>query len=364
MLDMNKILVIDDEEDIRINIQDLLEINGFEVLTASDGKEGLGMVLNTNPDLIICDINMPEMNGLDLIKELKQYPQFYTIPFLFLTANAGMDFVRTGMGLGADDYITKPYKGDELIKAVNIRLDKSKRIKEAFTTKLDDLKKNITFSIPSELKNSLDSIMSFSKLLMGNLDGFNYQNMDNIVTHIHDSGARLLRLIENYSYYSNLLSENINSNELYSDAVTNPADIIVKCSNLVQDNFPQKVQFVFDFCDDTPITLNVKYFEKIIYELVDNAVKFSTESKPIKIVSIVIGGSYIVGVINMGRGMTKEEINNIDSFTQFRRDDHEQQGLGLGLAIVIQILKIIGGKLKIESVLGDYTAARVYFPIG
>ncbi len=360
---MEKILVVEDEEDIRRNIQDLLEINGYDVITASHGKEGFDLVLNSNPDLIICDINMPIMNGLDMIKDLQKFPQFYTIPFLFLTANSSQDYIRTGMGLGADDYITKPYKGNDLIKSVEVRFEKTRRIKELFTTKLDELKNNLSLSIPNELKEPLTAIMKFSKLLMGNLSEFDHKDMEGIIQHIHDSGARLMRLIENYSFYNNFLTGNVKKDDVISQNLISQNVVIKEVAETVMENYQNNVAFEYDLCGDVNINLSELYFKKVLFELIDNAVKFSYDGKPIKIVSITSGNSLILSILNQGRGMTKEEIISIDSFTQFNRDQHEQQGMGLGLAIVNQILKYADGKLRIESVIDDYTSIRIYLPL-
>lgn len=360
---MEKILVVEDEEDIRNNIKDLLEINGYEVISACNGKEGFDMVLNSNPDLIICDINMPIMNGLDLIRDLRKYPQFYTIPFLFLTANSSQDNIRTGMGLGADDYITKPYKGTDLMKSVALRFEKTRKIKEIFTVKLDELKKNISYSIPLELNEPLNAIMKFSKLLMGNISEFDYKDMEEIILHIHDSGARLMRLIENYSYYNSFLKGDIKSDNVISPNLILQSKVFEDTVQSVMENYTNKISFEYDLCGEVNITLAETYFKKIIFEIIDNAIKFSFDGKPVKIVSIVSGKSLIISIINYGRGMTREEIANIDSFTQFGRDSHEQQGMGLGLAIVKLILKYAGGKLHIESVIDEYTATRIYLPL-
>ena len=360
---MSKVLIIEDEEDIRANIQDLLEIHDYEVITAGNGKDGIELVLTTSPELIICDINMPIMNGLDLIKELRQHPEFYTIPFLFLTANASEDSIRLGMSLGADDYITKPYKGTELIRAVEIRLEKSRKMKELLTTKLDELKKSISFSMPNQLSAPLNAIMSFSDLLKGNVSDFRSEEMDGIIDHIHDSGARLLRLVDNYTYFNKLIGGSLTKDILNESHTYSTVDLIKNIAENVTVNHSFKNDFLFELSDNKPVNLSEEYFIKVIYEVIDNAVKFSEPDKPVKIVSVSSGGFLIIKVINFGRGMSHDEIANIDSFMQFGRDSFEQQGLGLGLSIVTKILTVAGGKLQIESVPNDFTAVRIYFPL-
>jgi DNA-binding response OmpR family regulator len=360
---MTRILVIDDEDDIIANIKDLLEIHNFDVVTANNGKIGLDLVLSTNPDLIICDINMPVMSGLDLIKELRNYPEFYTIPFLFLTANSSNDSVRLGMSLGADDYVTKPYKSAELIKAVEMRLSKSKRMKDSFLSKFDDIKKNISGLIPTELQAPLKAIMTYSKLLQGNTNEVNNSDMNNLIGHIHDSGTRLLRLVENYNTYNNLISNLVTEIEVSNPPVCKPSEIIKLTSFDAAEHYQfSQAGINFDITKDVNIKLSEKYFNKIIFELIDNAIKFSAPAKPIKVISISSNGYYILNITNFGRGMSREEISNIDAFVQFQRDEFEQQGLGLGLAIVKKILELCSGKFQIDSIINDYTTIRVYIP--
>ncbi len=361
---MTRILVIDDEEEIIANICDLLEIHNFDVITANNGKVGLEKILSTNPDLIICDINMPVMSGLDLIRELRNHPQFYTIPFLFLTANSNYDSVRLGMNLGADDYVTKPYKSSELIKAINTRLAKSIRMKDTFLTKFENIIKNISGLMPAELQAPLNAIRTYSKLLQGHTSDIDSSDMNNLISHIHDSGTRLLRLVENYNIYNDLLNNLINIDEIIKPIVLNPCKIIKETTFESAEHYQlSQSNFSFDLTNDIPINISEKYFSKIIFEIIDNAIKFSTKNKSIKVISIVNNGFYILNITNFGYGMSKDNIANIDAFIQFNRDEFEQQGLGLGLAIVKKILENINGKFQIDSVINDYTTVRIYIPI-
>ena len=120
-----KILVIEDEQNVRSALRDLLESSGFKVYLAEDGKEGIQLAGEIVPDLVLCDIGMPRSDGYNVLKSLQKDIRTKTIPFIFLTAKAGMDDLREGMNLGADDYIIKPYKAGQLLEAVKIRLSKA-----------------------------------------------------------------------------------------------------------------------------------------------------------------------------------------------------------------------------------------------
>ena len=129
-----KILIIEDNQDVLENTSELLELAGYEVVTAENGKVGVKTAKEVIPDLIICDIMMPEMDGYDVLYYLSIDPKTSTIPFIFVTAKSDAQDFRKGMELGADDYLTKPYDEIDLLKAVERRLNKSSLIKKSFNS--------------------------------------------------------------------------------------------------------------------------------------------------------------------------------------------------------------------------------------
>jgi diguanylate cyclase len=142
---MQKILVIEDEKPIRENIIEMLELEKFQVIGAGNGKIGLELAIHHQPDLILCDVMMPEMDGYTVLTELRENSQTSTIPFIFLTARAEKSDFRKGMELGADDYITKPCTPDELIKAVQMRLKKHQKLTQNYKNIIDQALEQINF---------------------------------------------------------------------------------------------------------------------------------------------------------------------------------------------------------------------------
>jgi DNA-binding response OmpR family regulator len=128
---MIKILVIEDEAPIRDKIVTVLQYENYEVFDASNGREGVVAARQHRPDLIICDVLMPDMNGYGALAALRDDPETSVIPVIFLTAAASRADMRKGMELGADDYITKPYTVEELLAAVRTRLERQEIIKSA-----------------------------------------------------------------------------------------------------------------------------------------------------------------------------------------------------------------------------------------
>lgn len=136
---MTRILVIEDEQPIRDTLQDILELEGFEVLGAENGRRGIQLVKKFNPDLIICDVMMPELDGYGVLKTLHQDAETATIPFIFLTAKADRSSLRLGMNLGADDYLTKPFTPQELLEVLISRLSRKAALIQPLAHQISDL---------------------------------------------------------------------------------------------------------------------------------------------------------------------------------------------------------------------------------
>jgi CRP-like cAMP-binding protein/FixJ family two-component response regulator len=144
------ILLIEDNEEMAENITGILKLAHYNVIRAANGKEGVSLAQNEHPDLILCDIMMPELDGYGVLHILNNDAETANIPFIFLTAKAEKNDLRAGMNLGADDYITKPFDGFDLLKVVEIRLKKSELIKSNYKVDLYDV--NTFFNKARELK--------------------------------------------------------------------------------------------------------------------------------------------------------------------------------------------------------------------
>src|SRR5829696_3922669 len=120
-----RVLVIDDNTDLRENTAEILDLAGFKTFTAENGKRGVEVATREKPDVIVCDIMMPELDGYGVLHLLRKNPDTQNIPFIFLTAKTERGDFRKGMEMGADDYVTKPFDDIELLNAVEVRLKKS-----------------------------------------------------------------------------------------------------------------------------------------------------------------------------------------------------------------------------------------------
>jgi len=152
---MKTILLIEDNPDMRDNTTEILELAHYNVVTAENGKKGIRLAQEKQPDLIICDIMMPELDGYGVLHLLSKEAQTASIPFIFLTAKAEKSDYRKGMTLGADDYLTKPYDDVELLSAVETRLRKNGLLKTEYSRTEDGL---------NQFLNEVNSFESLKRL--------------------------------------------------------------------------------------------------------------------------------------------------------------------------------------------------------
>ncbi len=153
---MTKVLLIEDDSVLRENIAELLELSDFEVLTAPNGKLGLKSININIPDIIVCDIMMPELDGYEVLSQVTKNTKTKHIPFIFLSAKTEHQDVRKGMNLGADDYITKPFTEDELVSAIKSRLAKASILKEKGQDNVHNYSEKDELINLNDLKNFFD----------------------------------------------------------------------------------------------------------------------------------------------------------------------------------------------------------------
>jgi CRP/FNR family transcriptional regulator, polysaccharide utilization system transcription regulator len=160
---MKKILLIEDNQEVRENIGEILELANYKVVSAENGKIGADLAKKESPDLIICDVMMPELDGFGVLHVLSKNPDTASIPFIFLTAKSEKDDIRKGMNLGADDYLTKPFDDLELLDAIEIRLKKNEILKVEFQKTAEGLDE---FMNQAKGLKELENLLSNEKTLV------------------------------------------------------------------------------------------------------------------------------------------------------------------------------------------------------
>lgn len=362
---MTKILVIEDEESIRENILELLNAEEFEALGAENGQIGIELAYKHQPNLILCDVMMPEVDGYGVLEAVRSNPETTTIPFIFLTAKADKADTRKGMELGADDYLTKPCTADELLAAIATRLEKQAALYQQSQKKLDELRTNITHSLPHELRTPLNGIMGFAEILLSEYDSLDRAEIMEMLEQIQLSSKRLYRLIVNFLLYAEL--ELLATNQERIQAMRNCQ--VSSAKTAIEEQANQEAQLFKREADlqikleDASLPIAAGRLKKIIEELIENACKFSLEGTPIHVRSVIANQQFIMTVSNEGRGMTPEQIARIGAHMQFERKLYEQQGSGLGLIIVKRLAELHGGGLAIESVPDEKITVSVSLPL-
>jgi len=208
---MKKILVIEDNLEVRENLCEILELDSYEVISAENGKVGVEMVLSELPDLIICDVMMPLLDGFGVLKILNKNPKVNHIPLIFLTAKAEKEDMRKGMGLGAEDYITKPFDDVQLLEAIEVRLKKAERINASFDQSNESLQHFF-----SEAK----ALEEFEKLTIDN-ELRNYKAKD--IIYEEDQNPRSLffiitgqvKIYQTNEYGKQLITQILNEGEFF-----------------------------------------------------------------------------------------------------------------------------------------------------
>ncbi len=361
---MNTILVIEDDLNILDNICDLLEGEGYHVLAAKNGLEGIHEALVNIPDLIICDVMMPDIDGYGVIEELRKHPTTATIPFIFLTALSDLQDHRKGMNTGADDYLTKPFRADDLLTTIAIRLDKQEILNRSSESKLKQLRSSISRIIPHEFRTPLLAIIGFSQILMEDWQELSQSQINEMLKDIYNAGGRLEELTEKYSLLSELELLKTNRQKVTSlrNQPCHDATAIIR-------NTGFRVASRFNRTSDLNFTLEPGvvqtpsyYFETLVKEVTENAFKFSPGGTPVHIKSEPNGKQFVLEVRDAGKGMTKEQIECIGAFSQFDRQNFEQQGLGMGLALVNEILDLFIGDLRINSTADEGTILTLALP--
>jgi signal transduction histidine kinase len=362
---MKKILVIEDELAVRENLLELLDAEDFEAVGADNGKEGVELAQTHQPDLIICDVMMPELDGFGVLASLRSCQCTAAIPFIFLTAKADKMDLRQGMSLGADDYLTKPFTRAELLEAISIRFQKKAILEQQSEKKLDELRSSIALSLPHELGTPLNGILGFSELLVEECDVLEPQEVREMAEGIQKSAKRLLRLIQNFLLYAELEiiardAERIES--LQSGRVSSAASVITSVSVYQAQKWGREEDLLFDL-QDSSVRVAKARLEKILEELVDNSLKYSAIGTPIHIMAAPTGETFTLSVTDKGRGMTAAQIAEVGAYRQFERKLYEQQGSGLGLNIAKRLTQLLGGELTIESIPEQQTTVKVVLPV-
>lgn len=362
---MAKILVIEDNADILEEVLTWLWLEDYEAIGAANGRIGIEQALAQAPDLILCDIMMPEKDGYRVLLELRTQPATALTPFIFMTAKQERIDIRYGMELGADDYITKPFSHEELLGAIRSRLTQRHRFIQESNHRVSAMRENLLHMLPHELRTPLVGILGIGELLSQDAQSLTPDEISDYASMITSSGQRFYRLIENHLLYAQLetyAADPQRAAQLDRTQVTQVTHVVYDASEQVANQYARATGLHMEIQSAT-VRLAHQDVSKIVYELLDNAFKFSKAPTLVQVTGKIQGNSYLLTVTDQGHGLTPEHIAQLDAYAQFERATYEQQGAGLGLAIARRLAALAGGRLQLESTVGVGTVAYLSLPI-
>jgi DNA-binding response OmpR family regulator/anti-sigma regulatory factor (Ser/Thr protein kinase) len=361
-MSQSKILVIEDEKALRNNISEMLELSDFQVEVAANGVEGLKKIYDWKPDIILCDVMMPEMDGFEVLFNLRQSLNNH-VPFIFLTARVDRDDTRKGMNLGADDYLTKPFSRVELLNAVNSRLDLRRKIGVNQTSDIGI--RNILKILGSQETNTpLNGIIGFGEYLKNHPEDIEPEAIQQMGGYIKEAGEKIFRMSKKLSLYEGLASNSLDSNLILTPKEMGSNDLrnlIETTVNKVANDFNRTWDVHF-LLEQGSSRLDRYFVQFIVSEIADNAFRYSLKSHPVFIRSFFVEDFYVVNIKDEGYVSGEEHLERIRNIKAFSKTNPYDENLGLGIYLCNMILKKAGGSLEFLHNMPKGLEVTIKFP--
>lgn len=363
------LLVVEDDIHLLQGIRDILEIEGYQVVTASSGVEGLEVLhsMPKPPDLIISDIMMPRMDGYQFFEAVRASEEWLDIPFVFLTAKGEKHDVRLGKRLGADDYVIKPMDPEDLLVVVESKLKRTAEIKDRYDSQVSSIKHNILTILNHEFRTPLTYMVAYADMLNTDAEHLTAEELRAFLHGVNSGADRFRRLVENFIALVELeTGEARNNFEWRRQPVT---DVRPLCSEVVEmaraAAEERHVELITRVPESVPeFSADYEYLRAALVQLLDNAIKFSDKPNPRVELRVDSDASSVrFAVQDWGRGIEAAEFERIwQPFYQIERAQYEDQGAGSGLAIVRGIVELHGGRVDLQSTFGQGSTFTIILP--
>lgn len=344
------IVVIEDDPGVRKVMKGLfplLKINGH---FAENGLSGIELIKEIHPDIIICDIMLPDMEGYDVLTSIKSDKNTYKIPFIFLSAFADPMDIRKGMDLGADDYLTKPFTSATLLKTIESRIE----IKRKNDT-IDSIYENekwlslFTGNFNHEFMTPLNGIINSVELIKRNESKVNPDFLSELTNAIYASGYRMMRNTKKLLMHTLMTKTPKSSIHLHTISNVN-AILLDSISQIKKQYYDKEVKFVINISEPSKSVLgSYEYIKFVFDELLDNGYKFSTLGSPIKVnLTNNMSSSLVFEIVNHTSFKEGDfSADKVKPFKQFHTAT-DGNGLGLGLSSCIAICELLNYIMEIE----------------
>ena len=357
---LKTVLLIDDDVRLRPVLVEGLEAHGYRTLSAPDTALGGELARTHLPDVIVCDIDMPGMDGKGFLKQLRLDPELADRQFILMTGDPAYANPRSGMELGADDFLLKPFSLRDLTRAVAARLKRAEISRHLDNRVIDQLRSSLHATLPHEFFTPLAGVFGLTEMLEEELDDLSKDEIRPILHDILTSARRLHRTLRNYLHIIELDAPNRAPPPWLEDHQV--AEAFTAGVNASAERHKRKADITLEMTG-VRLRCGPAEFTALAEELVDNALNFSRKDSPVRIRFQPEGNHLHLTVTDVGRGMTPKQLQQLGLFQQHERKKFEQQGLGLGLALARRIVQRLGGVLRIDSEPGRGTTVDVTLPI-
>ncbi len=356
------VLIVDD---VARNLQvvgNILKNQNIQSYAALGGDQALKILHNTTIDLVLLDISMPEMDGYEVCKKIKQNEKLIHIPIIFLTARTQTEDIVKGFQCGGVDFITKPFNTDELLQRVKTHL-KLKHYEDELTTKNDALQlanatKDKFFSIIAhDLKNPFNTLLNISELLLDDEENLTQQKRKEFTQMLHENAQCTCALIENLLLWSRSQRNQVE----YNPEVVYARELLKDCTFLIQRTTAnnKQIEIILDKMDESlQVVADYEMISIVVRNLLSNSVKFSYLNNKINVgASVSEQGRVLFYVKDSGIGMNEGQLQKLFKIeaTYSRQGTHNEKGTGLGLILCKEFLEKNNGKIWVESVEGQGT---------
>lgn len=368
------ILLVEDEKSMLEGMCDLLSIVdiGYDlrILTADNGKRGLEVVSQDMPDLIVSDIMMPQMDGLEFLRHLRQNPNWVQIPLIFLTARNDRRAIHTGTAQGAQLYITKPFNSGELLELIKTQLDRTFQLRASHQQNVDKLKKDLLQLLNHEFRTPLTYVTAYYEMLTYSVSQLQEtHDFDEYLRGIQVGSQRLTRLVESLIQVMELRTGEMAHR--FAEQSKPIADFDYLVQEVIQANRDQAeqygVQIHYDDSVKFPLVLGIRdKLVMVLNALLDNAIKFTHHHKTsnVYVLTYTTDTELHVAIQDEGIGFPLQIKNRLfDLFFQYKRPIFEQQGAGVGLTIAKGIAELHGGRIDVDSQKGVGSTFSLVLPI-
>ena len=363
-----RVLIVEDDLNLLEGIQTVLELDAYSVISVENGQQALAVLRESSvlPDLIVSDIMMPHMDGIQLLREVRKVPLWIKIPFIFLTARSEKTDIQRGKQLGVDDYLVKPFDADDLLIAVESRLNRHKVLNDLFDNAMSTMKRNILTILNHEFRTPLTFVVAYADMLNDQTQSLSDEELLTFLRGVNTGALRLRRLIENFIQLVEMETGDAQrSYDLRKAPITKVAELF-EASRLEVYNITHFEQpFSIDVEPNLPSFIgDALYLKMGLSQLIDNAVKFSQPDQPISAGARLEGDELLLWVRDQGRGIEPAEQTHIwEMFYQINRETFEDQGTGSGLAIVNNVALLHGGHAEVESRIQEGSTFTLHIPM-